>query len=158
MYLVRGKLWYGIKNMLLRFRKSFFAKFVQQQGQEIKSLKQEIFFLYRLLVLTITICRMSHRKSSYNGTSSRTCTCEASVLARIGITFKVSMTMYPSAVTNNADNSSVTRLSTWHCEGNELCKLLSQCLAVSLFLGMWQNSIRFYLALSNVIWVTQRDV
>lgn len=65
-------------------------------------------FLNRLLVLTNTIFPMSQRKSSYNGTVSRTCTCDASVLARIGITFKVSMTMYPSAVTNNADNSSVT--------------------------------------------------
>lgn len=123
-----------------------------------KKPKTRNIFLYRLLVLTMTICHMSHRKSSYNGASSRTCTCDASVLARIGITFKVSMTMYPSAVTNNADNSSVTWLSTRHCEGSELCKLLSQCLAVSLLLGMWQNSMRFYLALSNVMWVTQRDV
>ena len=44
LYLVCGKLWYGIKNVLLHFRKIFFAKFVQQQGQEIKSLKQETHF------------------------------------------------------------------------------------------------------------------
>ena len=59
------------------------------------------------------------------------CTCEESVLATTGMTFKASMVTHPFDVHNKAESISVTWFNTWPCRGIELCKLWSQRLAVS---------------------------